>query len=107
MRNGKKTGEHRWIMEETLGRKLLPDEVVHHIDGDRLNNAPSNLRVMSRAEHTRQHLTLTLDTERLKALYADNVSQGRIAKELGISQSLVSKRLQILRLPRRPKSLVG
>ena len=52
---GKKIDEHRYIMEQILGRKLTKDEVVHHIDGNKLNNDPSNLQVMSRAEHTRLH----------------------------------------------------
>ena len=37
---------HRWVAEQALGRALLPREVVHHKDGDSLNNAPSNLIVL-------------------------------------------------------------
>lgn len=52
--------EHRRIMEEHLGRKLLPfpNEVVHHIDGNTLNNHISNLQVMSSSEHTKLHAKL-------------------------------------------------
>lgn len=46
---------HVVTMEERLGRRLLPDEVVHHIDGDRSNNSIDNLAVMTRAAHTRLH----------------------------------------------------
>lgn len=46
---------HRLVMELTLGRALRPDEIVHHIDGDSLNNDPGNLRVMSQSEHARLH----------------------------------------------------
>ena len=43
---------HRLIVEEHLGRYLLPQEVVHHIDGNPANNDISNLRVYSsNAEH--------------------------------------------------------
>lgn len=49
--------EHRLVMELTLGRHLLPEEVVHHIDGDRANNDPSNLQVFDRnADHLRTTL---------------------------------------------------
>lgn len=56
--NASKHGEyvavHRLVMEESLGRMLLPSEVVDHIDGDTLNNSPDNLRVFeSNAEHLR------------------------------------------------------
>ena len=37
--------EHRLVMEQVLGRYLRPEEVVDHIDGNGMNNDPSNLRV--------------------------------------------------------------
>lgn len=49
--------EHRMMMHNMLGRKLLPGEVVDHIDGQKLNNAPQNLRVFrSNADHLRSTL---------------------------------------------------
>ena len=50
--------EHRLVAEETLGRTLTDKEVVHHIDGNRINNSPENLIVMSNAEHSRLHALL-------------------------------------------------
>ena len=47
--------EHRYVMAEKLGRPLLPTEDVHHIDGDKTNNDPSNLEVLGRSEHSRLH----------------------------------------------------
>jgi hypothetical protein len=48
--------EHRLAVETLLGVSLTPDKVVHHIDGNRLNNSPDNLQVFpSNAEHIRQH----------------------------------------------------
>ena len=46
--------EHRLVMEQKLGRRLEPGEVVHHIDEDRTNNAPENLELFtSNGEHLR------------------------------------------------------
>ena len=47
--------EHRIVAERMLGRKLLRDEHVHHIDGNKRNNTPSNLQVLTSAEHLRLH----------------------------------------------------
>ena len=43
--------EQRIIMEKYIGRFLSMDEVVHHIDGNKLNNDLSNLKLMKDSEH--------------------------------------------------------
>jgi HNH endonuclease len=47
--------EHRFIMEQHLGRPLASDEHVHHIDHNRSNNALENLQVLSASDHARLH----------------------------------------------------
>lgn len=47
--------EHRIVVEKSLGRYLLPTEVVHHKDEDKHNNCISNLQVMSSSEHATLH----------------------------------------------------
>ena len=47
--------EHVVVMEERLGRPLLNNEEVHHIDRDRLNNDPDNLALCTCAGHARLH----------------------------------------------------
>lgn len=47
--------EHRVVMERNLGRALRAEEVVHHRDGDKSNNSPENLEVMSQSEHASLH----------------------------------------------------
>lgn len=46
---------HRVVAEQKIGRKILPHEVVHHIDGNKRNNHPENLEVIPRADHSRLH----------------------------------------------------
>jgi len=48
--------EHRLAMEKELGRYLQPQEVIHHIDGIKLNNKIKNLKLFSTTnEHTTFH----------------------------------------------------
>ncbi|MEF2277025.1 HNH endonuclease [Deinococcus sp. YIM 134068] len=42
---------HRQLAAEILGRPLRPEEVVHHRDGNGLNNAPENLEVLPDQRH--------------------------------------------------------
>ena len=46
---------HRIVAEQKLGRPLKSGEIVHHIDGNKRNNKPDNLMVMTQAEHCRLH----------------------------------------------------
>ena len=49
---GKKHDVHRLLAGAT---KCGFNMVVHHIDGDKANNDPSNLQIMTRSEHSRLH----------------------------------------------------
>ena len=55
--------EHRIIAEQILGRALMPNEKVHHIDGNRQNNSPENILVV---DGNREHYVFHRKNQNLR-----------------------------------------
>lgn len=57
--DGKTISEHRYVMEQHIGRKLQKNEVVHHINHDHRDNRIENLMIMDPTSHAKYHCTLS------------------------------------------------
>ena len=75
---------HRFVMERVLGRELSPREQVDHINGDRLDNQRSNLRVVSNAENARNRPAQRNSGSRLKGVTRSDTVSERWTTELQI-----------------------
>lgn len=54
--DGRRIGEHRYVIEQQLGRKLTSEETVHHINGIRDDNRLENLELWSSAQPSGQRV---------------------------------------------------
>jgi hypothetical protein len=70
--------EHRTVMERVMGRKLTPEETVHHKDGNRTNNDPANLELWDTRHGKGQRVE-----DRLAWCMEYIASHPEIMKELG------------------------
>lgn len=62
---GRSEYEHRVIARDIYCADLTNYLHVHHIDGDALNNDPSNIEIISRSEHAKKH-DINLESNRVR-----------------------------------------
>lgn len=95
---------HRYLMEKHIGRRLLPSELVHHINEDIHDNRIENLEILTRAEHKKRHPEIgretrfakkvNLDKKELQELRNKGLSTYKIALIFNCSQPTIHRGLK-------------
>lgn len=69
--------EHIFIVEKNLNRKLRGNEVVHHLDGNKMNNRIENLMVLERSQHVKFHKWLENGASGLETFLKKGMNSGK------------------------------
>lgn len=86
------SGEYVEMLEHRYVAKAGDGQIVHHIDGNRANNHPDNLLVMSHADHGKEHRAF--DRDHACRLYeADGWSTVSIGEYFDVDPSVVYRAL--------------
>ena len=89
--------EHILVVEKEIGRFLNKGEVVHHIDGNKLNNNIENLKLMSDYEHRKLHSSKPrkqIDLDLVVNLLKEGYTMPQVADKVGMEVSGLRKRLK-------------
>ncbi len=87
--------EHRFVMEQELGRRLAKGELVHHKNRNKQDNNAENLQVVSVGEHRILHSTALPPIDVLRKWYVDEkMTLNEIAEIVGCYCSTVGNRLR-------------
>ena len=85
--------EHVLVAEEILGRRLKPNEIVHHINHVREDNRPENLCVMDKVDHYLMHLA---EARAMLELTAGARYEKPVAGEIGQYTARMNEAMAVL-----------
>lgn len=81
------------VHEHRLNAGMPPRHlVVHHINGDKLDNRPQNLKVMTPSHHA--GLAITFDAEEAAALYRSGWTFPNLSRKYGVHQVSIMRALK-------------
>ena len=74
--------EHRHLVEIHIGRKLKKDEVIHHINENKLDNRIENLLITDNSNHRKFHVSKKWSRSHDKCINCERIDRKHEAKGL-------------------------
>jgi AraC-like DNA-binding protein len=89
--------EHTLVMEQIIGRYLKDNEVVHHINGDKSDNRPNNLRLMTAFQHKQMHSSMerkTVDIQLAAKMLDEGYTLQEVCDVVKVCKKTLTKKLK-------------
>jgi hypothetical protein len=89
--------EHTLVIEKAIGRHLTSDEVVHHINGIKNDNALTNLKLMTKYQHKSMHSSearKTIDLLKAHEMLKQGATVTEVCETVGVSRKTLMKKLE-------------
>lgn len=91
-KDGVAKSEHRRVMENFIGRELFPEENIHHLNGDKLDNRIENLEIWNTSQPSGQRIKDKLiHSIELLLKYKNKISNNLLQFEKELSNINLSK----------------
>lgn len=106
--NGHHMDEHRYLMQQHVGRQLDRFELVHHKDHNKRNNSIDNLEIVTPKEHALIHLQkhpLTWVCEHCGKEFTPHPTKRGGIKKTCSKKCRYARLSKISRDPSKPKSM--
>ena len=88
---------YRFLMEQEIGRLLTSEEIVHHVNGNPMDDRLENLAVITRGGHSSIHRHRKLDYDEVERLMKGGYGYKRIARILGYPRSSVCSACRVIK----------
>lgn len=107
--NGSTTSKSypKFLMEQKLGKELLPTEDVHHVDENPLNNDISNFTIIKHGEHQKHHTLYNYHDQYVECEICGKTFLWTVKQQMNYYHDIKSNRIRYRTCSRSCQSYAG